>query len=835
LPPPSSEKIDFRKHIYPLLVERCFQCHKGAHAKSDYRLDVRSAILGEIDGQPLAVPGKSAESMLVKVVAGQVKGKTMPPAGKGERLSPEEIGLVRAWVDQGLAWDESLLPARLKVEHWAFKPVQKPAPPSSGGAWVRNPIDAFIAQQHEAKGLKPAPEAERSVLIRRLYLDLIGLPPNIEEMDRAANDASAQWYEDLVERLLASPHYGERWGRHWLDVARYADSEGYENDALRPFAWRYRDYVVKSFNDDKPYDLFIRQQLAGDELMPYSDENLIATGFLAGARFSGNEEDKLKQRSDVLIDIVNATASALLGLSMHCAQCHNHKWDPLTQRDYYRFYGFFVKGQMNNLLLKDGDLWKQYEASIPRALAPAEQLRQTLFDQVKARLTEEAKKKLPGETRTALQTAADKRTPKQQELAKAAEKGLQFKTEDVEKAIPAEDKELYAALKKRIESLKKELPEKPQTIGFYSPTGPHQVDVITLKANYPLGYVPDELKKARPYLFVRGDPAQKGPELDVGWPAVFGPTPAEKVGKAPRTALAEWLADPANPLTARAWVNRIWAYHFGRGIVATPGDFGTKGARPTHPELLDYLAAELIGLADSTSSANLPSAIRHPQSMPWSTKHIHRLIVCSSTYRQSAAFNSDYARIDPDNQYLWRWAPRRLESEAIRDSVLAVSGELARQIGGPGVPLVERNKYTTVDPPREREGVFRRSLYIQQMRDGMPPMQQLFDGPTANESCPRRHVSTVSLQPLFLLNSDYMLNRARTFANRVAAVAGSDHNRQIETAYQLALGRKPVDQERQIVKVFFEPMVATDSKGQQGALVQFCHMLLNLNEFIYVE
>jgi hypothetical protein len=842
LPVPADRKVDFGTDIVPLLQTHCFQCHKGSDAKSDHRLDVRAAILGEIDDYPLAVPGKSGESRIIKAVAGQTKGKQMPP-GKNKRLTDEEISLLRAWIDQGLAWDEKLLPVRLEVSHWAFKPVTRPnppAPPPGGGAWGNNPIDAFVAEKMQAHGLQPAPEAPRHVLVRRLYLDLLGLPPGIDEMEAVLADTAPDWYEKLVEKLLASPHHGERWARHWLDVARYADSEGYENDAYRPFAWRYRDFVIRSFNEDRPYAWFIRQQVAGDELIPYDDENLIATGFLACARYSGNEEDKPTQRNDVLVDIVNATSNSLLGLSLHCAQCHNHKWDPLTHRDYYRFQGFFVKGQMNNLGLKGADLWKEYEAAIPKALAPAEELRKTLLDQARARLTAEAKKKLPADQRAALDTPADKRSPKQQQLAKTAEKALQFKTEDIEKAIAGEDRELYAALKKRIDAMRKNLPEKPQTIGFYSPAGPHQVDVLQMKANYPLPYNPEELKRTKPALLLRGDPSKKGPELDVGWPAVFGPTPPEKTAKSPRLALADWLADPANPLTSRVWVNRLWAWHFGRGIVATANDFGTKGTPPTHPELLDWLASELMNPSNSLpppgEKAGSPSDSHSPLGeragvRGWSTKHIHRLIVTSATYRQSSQFNAEHAKIDPDNRWLWHWRPRRLESESIRDALLAVSGELVREIGGPSVALVDRDRYKSTEPLREREGIpMRRSIYLRQMRDAMPPMQLLFDGPTANESCGRRHVSTVSLQPLFLLNSEFMLNRAKAFAGRVTALAGNDRKRQIEEGYQLALGRLPRPQEMEVVEPLFETR-----DGQGNALLGFCHLLMNLNEFVYIE
>ncbi len=784
LPPPAPKQVDFRRDVYPLLAGRCFKCHQGAAARSGVRLDVRAEIVGETTGRPLAASGNSADSRLVHLVSGLLEGEVMPPSRK-DRLSAEQVGLLRAWIDQGLAWDDQLLPPPDKgLKHWAFRPVRRsPVPAVRDRGWGRTAVDSFVAAMHEAKGLVPAPEAAHHTLIRRATLDLTGLPPSPEEVEAFVTDPRPDAYERVVERLLASPAYGERWGRHWLDVARHADSEGYENDAFRPFAWRYRDYVVRSFNDDKPFSLFIRQQVAGDELLPASDENLIATGFLAGARYSGNEEDKAIQRNDVLVDVANATASAFLGLTLGCAQCHNHKFDPFTQRDYYRFQGFFVKGQMNNLVLKGPALWREYEAGAPAGYRDARRQRDEVYARAEARLRAKDKPKAP-------------------------------RKQDVERELTPDEKKQYDSLKKQVAELEKKLPPKPQTIGFYSPAGPTPVEVIPLKANYPLPYQPDELRRTKPHLLVRGDVHRRGPEVDVGWPAVFGAAPKEAVGKAPRTALADWLASPDNPLTARVWANRVWQYHFGRGLVETPGDFGVKGAPTTHPRLLDWLASELV---------------RHG----WSTRHLHRLLVLSATYRQASAPHAGNAKADPENRYLWRWSPRRLEAEAIRDGVLAVSGELERTGGGPGVPLKPRDQYRDSGPTEETGKALRRSLYLEQRRHFPPPTQALFDAPPANESCARRHVSTVALQPLFLLNSGFMLDRAGAFARRAEARAGADVGRQDHDPFRLALGRPPAAEERAAVATLFAP----GGGGEKAAspLVQLCHLLFNLNEFAYLE
>jgi mono/diheme cytochrome c family protein len=806
LPPALEETVDFRRDIYPILKQSCFKCHQGSDASSGHRLDLRSEILGETNGKPLVKAGRSDQSRLIHVVAGMVPGKLMPR--KGERLSDRQIGLLRAWIDQGLKWDDSLLPPETAVAHWSFRPVKAPTVPKvKDSARVRNPIDAFIAAAHEAKGLTPAGEAPPRVLLRRLSLDLTGLPPTPEEIEGFVRDAHAKpqaAYEEAVERLLGSPYYGERWARHWLDVARWAESEGYESNHLRPYAWRYRDWVVNAFNTDKPFRDFVREQLAGDEITPYADDNLIATGFLASARLSSNEEDKPRQRNDILVDITNATASAFLGLTMNCAQCHNHKFDPISARDYYRFLGFFLKGQPANLALQDRRHCADYEAKRPAEYEPAVQLRDALYEKGRSRRIAEVRKKLSPELLRAYDKPADQRTLDEERLARQADLEFAFGSGQIESGIPPEDRKLYDEVKKKIAAIEKEIGDRPQTFGFYSPvTSPTKVAVLPMKGFYPLPYEPAELARARPRLLVSGDVHRLGPELDVGWPAVFGPVPKETAERASRRALADWLIDPKHPLAARVYVNRLWQHHFGRGIVPTPGDFGTKGAPPTHPELLDWLAAEFLRSGGST-------------------KHIHRLIVTSNTYRQSAQGAAGNTKIDPDNTYWWRWQPRRLEAEAIRDGMLAVSGELDRKRGGASDPADGKSR--------------RRSRYVFQRRDHPPASQALFDGPSAVlESCPQRHVSTVPLQALYLLNNEFSLSRAAALARRVRSVAGDDRERQIETAFVLALGRRPDAADHSAVNRFFLARNGRPAAGEDTALVQLCQALLNLNEFVYIE
>ena len=790
---------DFKRDIQPIFAERCYSCHGTEKQKNNLRLDRKAKALAGGDSGPSIVAGKSGESRLFKFVAGLDPEIVMP--AKGERLTSNQVALIKEWIDTGAVWPEEM--EENPANHWAFKP---PSFALSNKQKPRNRIDEFIAEKQKARKLSSAPEASRRTLIRRLSLDLLGLPPSPEEAEAFVGDKSADAYEKLIERLLASPHYGERWGRHWLDFARWAESEAYEVNGFRSAAWRYRDYVVESFNRDKPYDQFLREQIAGDELEPYSDEHIIATGFLSAARFNANEEDKAVQRNEPLVDMANATATVTMGLTLGCAQCHDHKFDPLTIRDYYRFQGFFVRGQMNSLLLRDTNLWRAYEAAgIPPSFETSKALLKQITDPVRAKLLTEAKEKLTAEQREALEIAAEKRTAEQKEIAAKAEKELNISKDKIEKALSEDDRNLVRELEKKVAQLDKEIEEsKPQMWGFYSPaTSPHKVEIISARGVYPLPYEPPKLKETLPVVLRRGDIHRPGDKLIPGLPEIISSnaplvTLTGTNSFPTRSALVDWLTSTNSPLTARVWVNFVWQHHFGRGLVATSGDFGLRGAKPTHPELLDWLASELVRNG-------------------WSTKHIHRLILASETYRQSARPDAKNAVIDPDNEFLWRWTPRRLEAEAIRDSVLLVSGELNRTQGGASIK------------PEDEEKNLRRSLYLRQKRIEPPPMTGLFDMPSANESCPKRHVSTVALQPLYMMNSDFMLKRAQAFAHRIEAQAGAELPKQIVAAFEIAFARAPEEVELERALKFF------GDTPTAGKLTQFCHALLNANEFIYLE
>jgi mono/diheme cytochrome c family protein len=770
---PPEDRVDFYRDVRPLFTVHCTRCHSADAKKGGLRLDTREHALKGGDSGPAIVPGKGGGSLLYQRVASTDKDERMP--AKAEALPAADIATLKRWIDQGALW-----PAETEIVHWAFKPLAKPAVPVVKNApWVRNPVDAYVAREHEARGLVPAPEADRRTLLRRVTLDLTGLPPTPEEGEAFVRDGD---YDAVVDRLLASPAYGERWGRHWLDFARWAETTGYEANQARPSAWRYRDYVVASLNADKPYDRFLREQIAGDEIEPPTDETLIATGFLAAGRLDNNQEDKLVQRNDHLIDITNAAATVTLGLQMGCAQCHDHKWDPITQADYYRFQGYFVRGQVLNLQLKDPEAWLAYEKAVPPELEASKVYRKTLLDAARSRLVAAAMKKLPEAARLACETPVDQRTPEQRELAGRAEKDLAVTDAQILKAAGEDDQKLYQELDKKIKALEGKLPEKPHAWGFYSPaSGARDVVTMPIKGMYPMPYPAKQLRETKPRILKRGNPHLPGDEVAAGWPAVLGPTPE---GKSSRLSLVDELTRPGHPLTARVFVNFVWQRHFGRGIVATPADFGLRGAPPSHPELLDWLACDFIAKG-------------------WSLKQLHRDIVLSATYRQAASTQAGNAALDPENRYLWRWKPHRLEAEAIRDSLLAVSGELDRTMGG---------KSVVEEPPTSDPRQLRRTIYLFQKRSHLPEVEELFDAPTAGESCPLRQVSTVSLQPLYLLNSPFVFGRARAFAKRAGGV---------DRAFEIALGRPPTDQER--------------AAATSLDLFTLCHALLNLNEFVYVE
>ena len=664
---------------------------------------------------------------------------------------------------------------------WSFQPVgNSEAPEVENAAWCRNPIDRFVLGKLEAEHLSPAPEADRPTLIRRATFDLIGLPPTPAEVDAFLADSSPDAYEKLIDRLLASPDYGRRWGRHWLDLVRYAESDGFKQDAYRPNAWRYRDYVIRSFNDDKPYDRFVKEQLAGDELWPDDPDALIATGYLRHGMYEYNQRDVPKQWAEMLNDVTDVTGDALLGLSMQCARCHDHKFDPILQTDYFRLQAFFAPMlPRNDWPVATPEERAEYKAKRAAWEEKTESIRTQMHAMEQPGIDSATKatiKKFPEETQAILHKPQADRTPLEEQLAQLAMRQVYDASENPQGKIPAKDKEAYAGLKKELAAYDSIKPEP-----------------------LPLALAATDIGPVAPPTFVPGHSDQP---LQPGIPVVLEdehglaikPT-GSSTGR--RAALAEWITRPNNPLTTRVIVNRIWQYHLGRGLVATPSDFGHLGSPPTHPELLDWLTHRFV--EDG-----------------WSFKKLHRLIMTSATYRQSATLAAPkLARTnDPEDRWLWRCDTRRLDAEQIRDAMLAVSGELQPDAGGPSVDV----------------NVPRRSVYLKVLRNHPDALLDAFDSPDSFGSVCTRNVTTTPTQSLLLINGDWPLKRAAAFAKRVRADApGDDPGILVERAYRLAYGRLPRNDERLTGVTFLQ------SGPIDQTLADFCHVLLNSNEFLYVD
>jgi hypothetical protein len=740
--------------------------------------------------------------------------------------------------------DPDLTPA--DRAHWAFKPPVRPAVPTvRATGWVRNPIDAFVLAKLETAGLRPAPEADRLTLIRRVTLDLIGLPPTPEEVGAFLTDDRPGAYERVVERLLASPHFGERWATHWLDVVRFAESNGYELDGERPHAWRYRDYVVKSFNDDKPYDRFLTEQIAGDELAAGKDpreaaELLVATGLHRCGPVhvvSGNlDADVVRQ--EVLTEMVNGLGSAVLGLTVGCARCHDHKFDPVSQGDYYRLQAFFAGVKYADV----GFATEEEKAARKKAadelnakIAPLKKQIAAIDAPVKAKLTREKRAALEPQYREALDTPADKRTAEQKKLAADAQPLIKVSWDEVLDALPPGERAKRAALREELHALEARMP-------------PPAPAAWAVKA---------EDKEAQAFVLKRGSPKSKWTAVVPAFPRVLANTPAEPKT---RTELAAWLTRPDHPLTARVMVNRLWHHHFGRGIVASPNDFGVRGERPTHPELLDWLAAEFVSPSPPTAVGGL--------NRPWSLKHVHRLIVTSATYRQASnvPLSPTVAKADPENKLLWRMNRRRLEAEAIRDSVLVAAGTLNRQVGGLSVKVpLEPEVYDLIFTEDEPDGLWpvtpdatqhtRRSVYLFAKRNVRLPMFEAFDQPDTLNSCAVRPVSTFAPQALILMNGPLVQEQGKALAVRLVRESGNDPGRQIDGVYRRALGRAPTDAEKQLAVEFLKGQTETIRDRLKArlplglpagelpagadpaavrALADLCVAVFNTNEFVYV-
>lgn len=738
-----------------ILDTHCTACHGQARMSG---LDLRSAASAAKGGMrgPAIIPGEAESSRLVKAVTGTAE-IAMPPGDA--RLSEDEVNVLKNWINAGAPWPENALEDDTST-WWSFKQPARPEPPDLDDDWIRDPIDSFVLAKLNAQNLKPAEAASRSALVRRAYFDLHGLPPSPEAVKQFVEDRSPDAYEKLIDRLLESERYGERWGRYWLDLVRYADTSGFETDHYYTTAWRYRDYVIESFNRDKPFTTFVREQIAADELWP-TDMDLEGTLNLPDEkrrnvrRRIGTSLFTLGAfpveytyygdlyRAEWRAEAVDLIGSAFLGLTLECARCHDHKSDPISQRDYYSLSAFFAGS---------------VEKEIPLV---------SLFD------VQTSTRSFP----LLEQARALKR------MAKATQKGM--------------NSEQRSKMLQRLGAAYLSAPE------------PYESAKV-------LGH---EESVPETYVLAHGDFRRKGELVKPGFPAALpSGSPVEEpegIRFVPRrrAALAEWLTSDEHPLLGRVMVNRIWQHHFGEGLVRTPNDFGRHGEAPTHPALLDWLAAEFAQSG-------------------WSIKAMHRKIMLSGTYRLASAASDESIARDPENRLFGRMNRRRLDADALRDSILAVAGTLNLKMGGVGVipPLTSEEILAARTPhlwpanPDPSEHV-RRSVYLQVKRSLALPMLHLFDAPDTARSCARRETSTVAPQALAMMNSAFVLEQANHFAARLSDLAGEDPGGQVDAGWTLALGRSPTDSERQTAVDFLK----------RNSLPQLCLMLFNVNEFVYVD
>ena len=980
----SSGSIDFGRQIQPILAKRCFACHGPDKAEGGLRLNQKDSAFAKLEsGKTALAPQDLSHSELFRRVISTDDSERMPP--EGPALSPAQIELLKQWIDQGSDWKE----------HWAFESPKSYQPPAvKDASWVTNPIDAFVLSKLEQNELAPAPPLDKVALLRRVTFDLTGLPPTTAEVDSFLADQSPNAYEQVVDRLLQSKHFGEQWARHWLDVVRYADTNSFERDGVKPNAWRYRDYVIRSFNNDKPYDRFIREQLAGDELPDGGTDGLIATGFYRLGLWDDEPADKLLAVYDVFVDFITTTAQGFLGLTVNCARCHDHKIDPIPQKDYYSLLAFFQgvtpNGNPNpnveRPIFEDAAAKQTYEVavrshqdqmnSVQASISAIEtEFREGLrirgqstsqpdMDELEYRFYRDTWQKLPDfdslkpETVAKLEKGFFDLSPATREFSfgfvftgtlkvpKDGEYTFAIDSDDGSRlTINGQQVVLHDGIhgmgEPRLGKLILKQGRVPIRVDYFQgpggakgldvkwsgpgferkplsnstadaesvpDRGPKRKDFVALMATQGPAILGqprhdeytkliqqlDELKKHKvqadqalcvtevgpnppaTMLLKRGNPQSLGDpvvpafisSLGGGTAAIPAPAPnATTSGR--RLVLANWIASPDNKLTARVMVNRLWQHHFGRGIVRSPNNFGLLGDRPTHPELLDWLALELMRGSTTTSAAERTEAVAlndSPQdatnatpavgTAPWSMKRMHKLIVMSSTYRMSSIAATQTAstqqgisktqpdphQLDPLNNLFWRHDMRRLSAEEIRDTILAVDGRLNPKMYGPGVfPEISDEVKAGQSIPGQGweksspEDQSRRSIYVQVKRSLLLPILADFDFADTDSSCAARFTTTQPTQALGMLNGGFLNQQAALFADRLRREAGNDVRRQVTLGFRLALGHEPdaalVARGLQLI----EAMQSKHGLSAEKALDQFCLMTLNLNEFIYLD
>jgi hypothetical protein len=835
----SREEIEFfEKKIRPVLADNCYGCHSAQAKKlmGGLLLDSREAMLkGGASGQPALIPGDPENSLLIKAIRYTGSKPQMPPAG---RLPDQVIKDFEQWVKMGAPDPRKSQTAAASTDwqpydfneakkFWSFQPIKDSPPPQvKNVAWVKTPIDNFILARLEEKGLKPLGEADRRTLIRRATFDLTGLPPTPEEVEAFLSDNSPNAFEKVVDRLLASPAYGEKWGRHWLDIVRYADTAGCNSDFPIPSAYKYRNYVIKSFNEDKPYDQFIREQIAGDLLPSKTEaesfEKLIATGYIAISRRFGSRNKEFHLTID---DTIDNLGKAFLGLSISCARCHDHKFDPIPMRDYYALYGIF---NSSRYAFPGQEIYPHPADFV--ALASGKEAERFYSYQKELAELDDRKEFLTAEKGYA---ARNKKLKEQQEKSAQSAAGSENKAANEQKSSSS--------------LLRVETASDPKPADFDRDADnwsraakttrmPEEVDAELREVKARIAELHDNpVKVEKAYAVVdgyahnarmhrRGDRNNLGDEVPRGFLTILGgqKVPADYKGSG-RDLLAAWIADPKNPLTARVMVNRIWQYHFGKGLVKTPNDFGTRGAAPTHPELLDWLAARFIEGG-------------------WSVKRMHRLMMLSHVYQLASAHDPKQAAIDVNNDYLWRFNRRRLSAEEIRDAIMAVSGTLDRTMGGQH-PFPPENtwRYTQHEQFFALYETNRRSVYLMQQRLKKHPFFELFDGADQSAITAPRSQSTTPLQALFLMNNAWLHEQADRFAVRVG-MAYDNWRERIDYAFRLAYGRPAKGEEVKEAMAYLrkvrEELQAVKTAPdhlRRASLASYLRVLLSSNEFLYVD
>ncbi|MBC7809263.1 MAG: PSD1 domain-containing protein [Akkermansiaceae bacterium] len=809
---PAEKSAFFDKEVSPVLKASCVGCHTGESAGGGLDLNSRMAVLKGGASGPAVVPGDLKNSLLLRAV--YYDGRQMPPQGK---LSQAKIAILTRWVEMGAPWSATKSAGTVAVapaphgpppvnaetmRFWSFQKVKRPAVPRVKNAdWVRSPLDAFVLANLEKNGVKPAPAASRATLIRRAYYDVTGLPPTPAQVRAFVSDPSPKAWETVIDRLLASPQYGERWGRHWLDLVRYAETNSFERDGDKPFVWRYRDYVIDSFNSDKPYNRFVREQLAGDEMPGATPETLIATGYYRLGTWDDEPADPELATFDELDDIVSTTSQTMLGLTVACARCHDHKIDPIPQKDYYKMVSFFRNVKQYGV--RSGE---SVEAASIRPISPPEE---------------------------------QARFAKENEAYGAALRQLDKQIDAIDAVVKPDlgggEVDDFKHEENRLHLAKKRVPKILSEAQFA------EYETLTADRAKLRGAPPKGLEKAlvvteggaKPpatHVMMRGNPHSPGEEVQPGFLSVLAPPQpvlravkpdAQTSGR--RTALADWITSADNPLTARVMANRMWQFHFGRGIVRTPSNFGFMGLAPTHPELLDYLASELVRGG-------------------WRLKPLHKQILLSSTYRMSSKANPVALAKDPENDWMWRYDMRRLSAEEVRDSILAASGNLNFKRGGPSIKVklpaevlagqsVPGAGWDLSSP----EDQARRSVYIKSKRSLAVPILARFDAPETDATCPVRFATTQPTQALGMMNSAFLGEQAEVFAAAIKKDAGPDPAAQVKLALWRVFQRPPTEREIQRGLALLTDLRTKDNKTGDEALTAFCLVALNLNEFIYLD